>query len=95
MVDIVVNHNGWSGRPKSVDYSVFNPFNNESYYHPYCAIDFDDMSNTVSGPPVFAPWNLLSGTLANGILMIANIESDESRAVLVWRQESPTSRSQN
>ena len=48
MVDVVVNHNGWNGAPTTVDYSAFNPFNKESYYHPYCAIDFSDISNTTN-----------------------------------------------
>ena len=48
MVDVVVNHNGYNGAPSSIDYSVFNPFNDQSYYHPYCSIDYSDTSNTVS-----------------------------------------------
>jgi hypothetical protein len=46
MVDVVVNHNGWKGTPENVDYSVFNPFNDEKYYHPPCDISFD-ISNDV------------------------------------------------
>lgn len=38
MVDIVVNHNGYSGASNSVDYSVFHPFDQQSYYHTYCTI---------------------------------------------------------
>ena len=41
MVDIVVNHNAWAGDADSVDYSTFNPFNKESYYHSSCPIDYD------------------------------------------------------
>lgn len=49
MVDIVVNHNGWNGPPDSVDYSKFNPFNQEEYYNtPYCEIDYNDLGDTVS-----------------------------------------------
>ena len=47
MVDVVVNHNGWSGAPSTVDYSVFKPFDRESQYHPYCAIDYSDYENKV------------------------------------------------
>ncbi|KAK4503775.1 hypothetical protein PRZ48_004690 [Zasmidium cellare] len=46
MVDIVVNHYAWSGAPDTVDYSTFGPFNNQNYFHSYCAIDFNDISNT-------------------------------------------------
>ncbi|KAK4540157.1 hypothetical protein LTR36_009743 [Oleoguttula mirabilis] len=48
MVDVVVNHNGYNGAPSTVDYSVFNPFNDESYYHPYCSIDYSDTGNTTN-----------------------------------------------
>lgn len=49
MLDIVVNHFGYAGAPDTIDYSDFNPFNEESYFHtPYCAIDYTDTSNTVS-----------------------------------------------
>lgn len=47
MVDLVVNHYAWSGAPDTVDYSTFGPFNNQNYFHQYCAIDFNDISNTV------------------------------------------------
>lgn len=39
MVDIVVNHNVWDGDGASVDYSIFNPFDTEDKYNPYCLID--------------------------------------------------------
>ena len=48
MVDVVVNHNGWNGTPSSIDYSTFNPFNDQSHYHPWCSIDYTKTSNTVS-----------------------------------------------
>jgi alpha-amylase len=35
MVDIVVNHFAWPGDGTPVDYSKFNPFNSEKYFHPY------------------------------------------------------------
>ena len=47
MVDIVVNHNGARGPPKDIDFSIYNPFDKQSYYHPYCLIDFDDLYNAV------------------------------------------------
>lgn len=45
MVDIVVNHNGWAGDAADVDYSIFNPFNQESYYHPYCTVDYSNITS--------------------------------------------------
>jgi alpha-amylase len=47
MVDVVVNHNGAKGQPQNIDWSIFNPFNEKSYYHPYCVINFDDIDNAV------------------------------------------------
>lgn len=44
MVDVVTNHMGYLGCGTCVDYSVFNPFNEESDYHPFCLIDYDDTS---------------------------------------------------
>ncbi|KAJ5216985.1 family 13 alpha amylase in complex with acarbose [Penicillium chermesinum] len=43
MVDVVTNHMGYAGSGDSVDYSVFNPFNSQDYFHPYCEIT--DYSN--------------------------------------------------
>jgi alpha-amylase len=40
MVDIAPNHMGYAGTPASIDYSVFTPFNRQSYFHPYCTIDY-------------------------------------------------------
>ncbi|KKY22763.1 putative alpha-amylase a type-1 2 [Phaeomoniella chlamydospora] len=33
MIDVVVGHTAWPGSRDTVDYTVFEPFNNESYYH--------------------------------------------------------------
>lgn len=46
MVDIVVNHLSWNGSENSVVYSDFYPFNQASYYHPYCAVtNYDNQTN--------------------------------------------------
>lgn len=42
MVDIVVNHNGWSGPMKGVDFSKMRPFNDASYYHNACSVNYND-----------------------------------------------------
>lgn len=44
MVDIVVNHYGWTGNEGSIDYSAYKPFNSIDYFHPFCQItqaDYD------------------------------------------------------
>ncbi|KAK3689180.1 glycoside hydrolase family 13 protein [Podospora appendiculata] len=41
MVDVVVNHMAQAFTnpvPPKVDYSVFNPFNDKKYFHPYCNV---------------------------------------------------------
>lgn len=61
MVDVVTNHMAYASDASSVDYSVFNPFNEvrllplfrwsdtdrhkESYFHPACDIDYDDATS--------------------------------------------------
>lgn len=45
MVDVVANHNGWSGSESSTDYSKFNPFNSASYYHTPCTIDYSNQDS--------------------------------------------------
>ncbi|EON63338.1 hypothetical protein W97_02565 [Coniosporium apollinis CBS 100218] len=45
MVDVVVNHMGWPGSFSSVDYSKFNPFNQQRYFHPYCTPDYNNQSS--------------------------------------------------
>ncbi|KAG9604717.1 alpha-amylase, partial [Aureobasidium melanogenum] len=59
IVDVVTNHMGYAGCGDCVDYSVFDPFDKESYYHPFCLIDYNNQTsmelcwegdNTVSLP---------------------------------------------
>jgi len=45
MVDVVTNHMGYNGAATTVQYSTFNPFNSQSYYHPYCAIDLNNITS--------------------------------------------------
>lgn len=45
MLDVVVNHFAWPGNGTTVDYSKFNPFNSEEYFHPYQLLSELDSSN--------------------------------------------------
>ncbi|GES59433.1 alpha-amylase A type-1/2 [Aspergillus terreus] len=47
MVDVVANHYGWDGAGSSVDYSVFNPFNSQDYFHSFCLIENYDNQTQV------------------------------------------------
>lgn len=46
MVDIVTNHMGYLGCGSCVQYNIFNPFNSQSYYHPFCLINFNSNNMT-------------------------------------------------
>ncbi|EME39333.1 glycoside hydrolase family 13 protein [Dothistroma septosporum NZE10] len=45
MVDVVANNMAYDGAPKNVNYSTINPFNSQSQYHPYCAIDWSNQTS--------------------------------------------------
>lgn len=49
MVDVVVNHMAQEFDnivPPKVDYSLFNPFNDKKYFHPYCNVtEWDNATN--------------------------------------------------
>jgi alpha-amylase len=54
MVDVVVNHYGYycgladdgdCGPQGTIDYSTFNPFNSEKYFHPFCEIDYNNATS--------------------------------------------------
>ena len=48
MVDVVVNHFAWDGPYKRINYSQFDPFNEEKYFHPFCLIeDHTDANDTI------------------------------------------------
>ncbi|KAK4502542.1 hypothetical protein PRZ48_005967 [Zasmidium cellare] len=70
MLDVVVNHMGYAGDGWKVDYSVFNPFNDEKYFHPYCPIK-DDTNQT----------NVEQCWLGDNIVALADLrtEDDEVR----------------
>jgi alpha-amylase len=42
MADIVTNHMAFRGCGTCVDYSTFSPFSSQSYFHPYCSIDYNN-----------------------------------------------------
>lgn len=55
MLDIVVGDMAWAGNASTVDYSTFNPFNDQKYFHDYKPIAEDPTNDTcvleVSLPP--------------------------------------------
>ncbi|KAK3945256.1 glycoside hydrolase family 13 protein [Diplogelasinospora grovesii] len=45
MVDVVTNHFAYLGCGTCLDYSIFNPFNSSSYFHPFCLIDYSNQTS--------------------------------------------------
>jgi alpha-amylase len=43
ILDVVVGNMAFAGPPEAVDYSVFDPFDQQHYFHPYC--DMPDAGN--------------------------------------------------
>jgi len=47
MLDIVVNHFGYADANEDIDYSIFNPFNEQKYFHDYCGVSQPDNQTDV------------------------------------------------
>lgn len=54
MVDVVVNHNAYycgaardgdCGPQGTINYSIYNPFDSEEYFHPFCEIDYNNATS--------------------------------------------------
>ncbi|CAI7610068.1 unnamed protein product [Penicillium crustosum] len=46
MLDIVVGDMAWAGNASTVDYSTFNPFNDQKYFHDYKLLSEDPSNDT-------------------------------------------------
>lgn len=56
MMDTVVNHmayfcgfaeDGNCGPQGTIDYSIYNPFNSESFFHPFCEINYNNATSII------------------------------------------------
>ncbi|KAF4125157.1 alpha-amylase [Geosmithia morbida] len=74
MVDIVTNHMGYEGCGACVDYSIFNPFDSDSYYHPYCAIDYGSTDIT----EIQDCWE------GDGIVSLPDLATEDSDVLDMW-----------
>ncbi|RAL62812.1 hypothetical protein DID88_004654 [Monilinia fructigena] len=45
MVDVVTNHMAYVGCGNCVDYSIYTPFDSQSYFHPFCFIDYSNVTS--------------------------------------------------
>lgn len=46
MLDIVVGDMAWAGNASTIDYSTFNPFNDQKYFHDYKLLSDDPLNET-------------------------------------------------
>jgi alpha-amylase len=46
MLDIVVGDMAWAGNASTIDYSTFNPFNDQKYFHDYKLLSEDPANDT-------------------------------------------------
>jgi hypothetical protein len=46
MLDIVVGDMAWAGNASTIDYSTFNPFNDQKYFHDYKLLSEDSANKT-------------------------------------------------
>lgn len=53
MVDVAVNAMGYLQSDKVMDFSEYNPFNDQKYFHPYCNIT--DYANQTNSQQVYFP----------------------------------------
>jgi len=98
MVDVVTNHFAYKGCGACVDYSIFNPFNSASYFHPFCLIDYSNQTsieqcwegdNTVSLPDLRTENSAVRAIWNDWIAqMVATYSIDGLRVDSVKHQET-------
>ncbi|KAF2769699.1 alpha-amylase [Teratosphaeria nubilosa] len=72
MVDVVTNHMGYDGCGTCVDYSIYNPFNSQSYYHPYCSIDYNNATS------IQVCWE------GDNIVSLPDLRTENSTVLSMW-----------
>lgn len=72
MLDVVTNHFAYKGCGDCVDYSLFVPFDSESYFHDFCLIDYD---NDTSVQVCWAGDNIVS---------LPDLRTEDSDVLDIW-----------
>ncbi|KAF2166522.1 glycoside hydrolase family 13 protein [Zasmidium cellare ATCC 36951] len=72
MVDVVPNHMGSISSQTTVDYSKFNPFNKQSYFHKPCNIDYNNQTS------VTQCW------LGDNIVSLPDLRTEDSNVANMW-----------
>jgi alpha-amylase len=75
MVDIVVNHFASPGPVNLTNYSLFNPFNDASFYHPFCEISNYDNQDMVE-----KCW------LGDTNVELVDVNTEDSKVISMYQQ---------
>ena len=78
MVDVVPNNMAYEGDASQIDYSVFNPFNDERYFHPPCVADYSNQSSVEV---------CSQSTSANALPDLATEDPNVSNMLTTWISE--------
>lgn len=73
MLDVVTNHFAYDGCGDCVDYSIFHPFNSETYFHDFCLIDYDDIDS------IQDCWE------GDNIVSLPDLRTEDSDVYTVWQ----------
>lgn len=69
MLDVVVNHMGFAGAGDDVQYNEFTPFDDQSYFHNYCAVDASSENQT----------NVEKCWLGSNIVALADLRTEDKQ----------------
>lgn len=72
MVDVVTNHMGYPGCGNCVNYNDFTPFNQQSYYHPFCIIDYNNATS------IQQCWE------GDNIVSLPDLRTEDSKVLSMW-----------
>lgn len=75
MLDVVVNHMGYAGNGWSVDYSIFNPFDDAKYFH-----DFAPIVNATNQTDVEVGW------LGDTLVSLADVRTEDPDVRAMYHQ---------
>lgn len=72
MLDVVTNHFAYEGCGTCVDYSIFVPFNSQSYFHDFCLIDYNNITSC------HVCWE------GDNIVALADLRTEDSDVLDTW-----------
>jgi len=75
MLDVVVNHFAWPGNGTTVDYSNFNPFNKEEYFHPFHLLSDLNANNKTDAE---------IGWLGDDVLSLPDVKTEDPQVASMY-----------